>query len=232
MSEVNFILAIETAVQGGSISLLRGVSVLDCWIGSREVSKSEDILEEINKILKRNDLEKKSIKKIIVSRGPGSYTGARIGIATGYGLKKALGCELFGASVLEALLAYNKEKTIVCEGEVLTAIPIGRDQICRQSFKLDNQGQITSRTQPVYLTIDDFSEFFSEREVRRKIILHRKLFLEFQETLKNQLNKNIILIDAGSDVASLMGMMTIEPDAEHTILRPIYIRDSSFPSEN
>ena len=92
MSDKDLTLSIETAVQGGSISLLQGKTELHNWIGSREVSKSEDVLQEIKNILKRNEIEKEELKKIVVSRGPGSHTGVRIGMAVGIGLRKALNC--------------------------------------------------------------------------------------------------------------------------------------------
>ncbi len=124
MDKKDFILSIETAVQGGSISLLQGVTELGGWVGTREVSKSEDILEETKNILERTGVEKKEIKRIVVSRGPGSYTGVRIGMAVGIGLSKALDCELIGVSALEAMLLANSRESIDSGEEIITAVPI------------------------------------------------------------------------------------------------------------
>lgn len=225
-------MSIETAVQGGSISLLRGEKQLDCWIGTREVSKSEDVLEEISKILERNSSAKKSIKKVVVSRGPGSYTGVRIGIAIGMGLKKALDCELVGVSVFEAMRFIRSIKArarVGCADEILVAVPIGRNQICWQKFRVDNASDIDFKTQPQVSASDKFFDFFNKSEFQTKeMILHRKLYLEFQENYGNRLAKNYILSDAGENIAAHIGMRAAEMNVENEIFSPLYIKDDDF----
>ncbi len=228
MSEKEFTLSIETAVQGGSIALLKGVSEIDGWIGTREISKSEDILEEIKNILERNNLQKKKIKKIVVSRGPGSYTGVRIGIAVGIGLRKALNCELVGVSTLEAMLLAGKRESINSIEEIITAIPIGRNQICRQNFLSRNQKIINNETQPQLSKIDDFLNSDSKFQFKKKIILHRKLYLDLQARQENWLEENNILIDAGENIAALDGMLGAGRDGEAGVLSPIYAREGIF----
>jgi tRNA threonylcarbamoyl adenosine modification protein YeaZ len=230
MSQKEFILSIETAVQGGSISLLHGVKELDGWVGKREISKSEDILEEIKNTLKKNGLDKKMIKKIVVSRGPGSYTGVRIGMAVGFGLKKALNCELVGVSVLEGMLSADKRESIDSVEEVITAVPIGRNQICRQNFKSHSRKIIDNEAQPQLSTIENFlnSNSNSEFQFKKKIILHRKLYLEFQSVYKNRLAENNILVDAGENIAALIGMREAGEVGQSGILRPVYVREDVF----
>ncbi len=134
MSEEDLTLSIETAIQGGSISLLQGTTELDNWVGSREVSKSEDILQEIKNILDRNNVGKDNLNRIVVSKGPGSHTGVRIGMAVGIGLRKAINCKLISVSPLEAMLSVYKSENKKDEKEIITVIPIGRNQVCRQNF--------------------------------------------------------------------------------------------------
>lgn len=225
-----FTLSIETAVRGGSISLLKGVSEIDGWIGTREISKSEDILEELKNILERNNLEKKKIKKIVVSRGPGSYTGARIGMAVGFGLKKALNCELVAVSALEAMLSADKRESVNSVEEIITAVPIGRNQICQQSFKSHNRKIDGSKAGPQISTIEDFlnSNSKSELQFKKIIILHRELYLDFQTKYENRLTENNILIDAGENLAVLNGMLGVGRDGKADVSSPIYARESVF----
>jgi tRNA threonylcarbamoyladenosine biosynthesis protein TsaB len=229
MSEKDFTLSIETAVQGGSVALLQGVTELDGWVRTQEVSKSEDILEEIKNILVRNRLQKKKIKRVVVSRGPGSYTGVRIGMALGIGLRKALDCELVGVSALEAMLLAVKRESVEAEEEIVTAVPIGRNQICWQNFKTHNQKVINCVTQPELLTIADFINCYQNSEMQfKKIILHRRLYLDFQTKQENQLTESGNLIDAGKNIAVLNGISGTGQNDDVSNLVPIYVRESVF----
>ncbi len=222
MSEKKITLSIETAVEGGSLSVLEGVSELDCQIGRQQISSSKDVLEEIQKILERNNIRKKNVEKIVVSRGPGSFTGVRVGLAIGFGLKKALDCQLVGMSTLEAMLIVGKTANID-GGEVTTAVPIGRNQVCWQNFK--NSGKIVdTQTSPKLSTISDFLNFCIESNIQsKKIILHRKLYLEIRDKFQKYPAGNILLVDAGENIAVLIGMAGAKPDGQGLLLHPIYI---------
>ncbi len=229
MSKSEFTLSIETAVEGGSISLLREDTEIDYWIGTREVSRAEDILVEIRRLLEKNDLERKCIKKIVVSRGPGSYTGVRIGIAVGCGLKKALDCRLIGISVFRGMLLADTKKTIDCKQEILIAVPFGNNQICRQNFRDIRQGNYEDLMHPQISKIDDFLNSFdsSKFQQEKRVILHRKLYSNFGEHISNRINGNGVLIDAGENIAAFIGAVKAVKD-EYGGLRPIYIRDDAL----
>ncbi len=119
------ILAIESAVQGGSISLLKGDTEIDFRVGDAGISRAEDILAGIEEILKTNNIERSELDLIAVSTGPGSYTGIRIGIATAIGLKNALNINAAGVPVLTAM-AVN----LAPAGNVVAAVPIGKRDVC------------------------------------------------------------------------------------------------------
>jgi len=125
------ILSIEAAAGNGSLSLLTSLREIDGWSGTREISKAEDILEQISKLLSVNRIENKDVKLICVSSGTGSSTGEKIGWATGRGLAKAFGCRLLGVSILESLLLEIENEP---NGEYITALPCGKNFICRQRF--------------------------------------------------------------------------------------------------
>jgi tRNA threonylcarbamoyladenosine biosynthesis protein TsaB len=68
----SMILAIESAVGGGSISLLRGSTEIAGWIGEGGVSRAEDLLPNISRLLHKAVVDKYDITKLAVSTGPGS----------------------------------------------------------------------------------------------------------------------------------------------------------------
>lgn len=122
-------LAIESAISGGSISLLRGDLELGKWIGSSGVSRAEDLLADIDALLTSQTIDRHAIDLIAVSAGPGSFTGIRIGMATALGLKGGLGATLSSASALSAMVHVTD-----INGQISAAVPIGRNAICLQAF--------------------------------------------------------------------------------------------------
>jgi len=74
-------LIIDTTGKEVEIALLaNGKSDSIRWDGAGNLS--ETLLLKIGELLKRNSTDKQKISKIVVSTGPGSYTGLRIGVTT------------------------------------------------------------------------------------------------------------------------------------------------------
>src|SRR6185369_13700610 len=91
------------AIGGGSISIFRDGREIDHWVGEKNVSRAEELLPSIDRMLAVQALTKADIRTVVVSTGPGSYTGIRVGLATVLGLRAALGTNCFGLTSLEAL---------------------------------------------------------------------------------------------------------------------------------
>lgn len=163
-----FTLAIESAICGGSISLIRDGREIANWIGSDSVSKAEDLLPNIETILTANNVSRREIALIAVSAGPGSFTGIRIGIATAIGLSRALNVELSSVSVLKAMIF-----ACPADQDLIAAVPVGRNAVCLQSFQ-KRGGEITELDEPRTLREDTFFEFL-RAESERKFVLHASL---------------------------------------------------------
>lgn len=67
--------------------------------------QSELLVAELDKLLKANQVERSEIGEVIVSKGPGSYTGVRIALTVAKVLSFVLNCPLFLASSLEMMKA-------------------------------------------------------------------------------------------------------------------------------
>ena len=87
-------LAIETIIRRGSFSIFSDDIEIDFQIGKAEISRSEDLLDEISKMLARHKIERKEVKKIFLSDGQGSLTGQRVGKSMALGLKNGLNATL------------------------------------------------------------------------------------------------------------------------------------------
>lgn len=97
------ILGIETGTDICSVSLSRG----DELIALRESEGGQDHARRlgvyIDEILRSNDAAPEELDAVAVGRGPGSYTGLRIGVSTAKGMCYGLGIPLIAVGSLEAL---------------------------------------------------------------------------------------------------------------------------------
>lgn len=193
-------LALESAIAGGSISLLDGEIEIDNWTGSTDISKAEDLLVNIDKLLINNRVSRHDVTRIAVSAGPGSFTGIRIGLATALGLKNGLGAAMTTVSALEAIAA-----TTTCEN-IIIAIPMGRNSVCLQQLIKVTVGQ------PYTLENERFAELV-RHDNQDKYIVHEKLY-----SAELQLPK---VSNFGSNVAKAVGSYAIEnPDIN---VEPLFI---------
>jgi tRNA threonylcarbamoyl adenosine modification protein YeaZ len=119
------ILAIETGTRRGGIALLRGKSVIHA---QENVARAEDLLPQIELLLQRGGVDVRDLNLIVVSVGPGSFTGIRIGIATTMGLGGALKIPTVGIEPLLAIAATARFRTIT------TALSIGQGRLALQNF--------------------------------------------------------------------------------------------------
>lgn len=97
------ILAIDTAAQTGSVALLDGQTLVAESLVNVRATHSELLLNQIDQALQLAGLMLAELDLIAAVRGPGSFTGLRIGLATANGLAKALGLKLIGISSLQQL---------------------------------------------------------------------------------------------------------------------------------
>jgi len=75
--------------------------------------QSEFMVCEIDKILKRNQINPKEINAIVVSIGPGSYTGIRIALTIAKVFSLSLSIPIYPISTLEANKSINKKSIVL-----------------------------------------------------------------------------------------------------------------------
>lgn len=150
MSNVSTILAIESAVRGGSIAISQNGQIIDTWLGEGGISRAEDLLWNIDHMLSQNAIARTSLTQIVVSVGPGSFTGIRIGLATAMGIAAALNIDLARYSLLQAMAAGHVKST-----SFTTVVPVGRGVVCMQTFR-KGDAEIAEVTGPIAMNEDDF----------------------------------------------------------------------------
>lgn len=101
------VLGIDASLPTGAVGLIDGVHILYEEKIPIRPGGGERIPALINKALQVVGWRPEYLDLIAVGRGPGSYTGVRVGLAIGKGLAYSLGIPLVGVNTLLALAANN-----------------------------------------------------------------------------------------------------------------------------
>ena len=108
------ILSIDTASNISTVAVLENENCIKEIIIDDSRNHSEKIMPLIEQVLKETDLALKNIDLIVCDKGPGSFTGIRIGVGTVLAFQDSLNIECVGISSLEALSYNTKNEGIIC----------------------------------------------------------------------------------------------------------------------
>lgn len=98
-----YVLAIDTSNQSLGVALLEGDRLIAHLTTNIAKNHSEWLMPAINQLMEEIQLTPDELEKIIVAKGPGSYTGVRIGLSTAKSMAWALDIPIIGVSSLEVL---------------------------------------------------------------------------------------------------------------------------------
>ncbi|MBR4027607.1 MAG: tRNA (adenosine(37)-N6)-threonylcarbamoyltransferase complex dimerization subunit type 1 TsaB [Lachnospiraceae bacterium] len=100
------ILGIESSGLVASIAVMEDDNLLGEYTMNHKKTHSQTLLPMLDELVKMIELDLKTIDAIAVSKGPGSFTGLRIGSATAKGLGLALEKPIIPVETIDAM-AYN-----------------------------------------------------------------------------------------------------------------------------
>ena len=128
------ILGVDTSLALLSVALLRDESLIGAVALEGKGSRNEKLLPAIDWLLTESNIDRKSIELFAVTRGPGSFTGLRVGLAAVKALAEVLHKPIAAVSLLEAM-AVASGKT----GLVLAALDAGRGECYLGKYEVMNQ---------------------------------------------------------------------------------------------
>ncbi|MBM6618642.1 tRNA (adenosine(37)-N6)-threonylcarbamoyltransferase complex dimerization subunit type 1 TsaB [Bacillus suaedaesalsae] len=100
------ILAIDTSTNVMGVAIIDNHQVIGEFITNIKKNHSIRLMPAIEKLMKDCDITPKMLHKIVVAKGPGSYTGVRIGVSIAKTMAWSLNIPLIGVSSLEHI-AWN-----------------------------------------------------------------------------------------------------------------------------
>lgn len=157
---MSIILNIETATTNCSVSLSKkGKTLILKEDYDKNYSHAERLHVYIDAVLNEASISKNDINAIAVSKGPGSYTGLRIGVSAAKGLCFALSKPLISVPTLEALA----HQAICDDGTIIPMLDARRMEVYSAVYD-SNYNQIRE-TQAQILDKNAFSDYLKQGTV-------------------------------------------------------------------
>ena len=143
-ARARYVLAFDTANEVIAIGLgalhgeSRTVEVVACAEASAHRASNTQLLPRIDALLAEQGVARGELACIVVGRGPGSFTGVRIAMATAKGVASALGVGLVGVSSLDAV-AWNAQVAGV-RGPLAVVADAMRKEVYPVRYQLTGEG--------------------------------------------------------------------------------------------
>ncbi|MCW8327539.1 tRNA (adenosine(37)-N6)-threonylcarbamoyltransferase complex dimerization subunit type 1 TsaB [Photobacterium sp. SDRW27] len=219
------ILAVDTATENCSVALIVGDDVISrCEYAPRE--HTTKILPMVDTVLAEGGLKLNQLDALAFGRGPGSFTGVRIGIGIAQGLAFGADLPMLGISTLAAM-AQGTYRVHQSE-QVLTAIDARMGEIYWGQYQrqVDGDWQVVGNElviQPDAL----IEQFNADNGIWLTAGTGWESYAEPLAQLKVKMEKGTVLYPDSQDMAHLAKFALARGEAvaaEHA--SPVYLRDT------
>jgi len=216
------LLLLETSGRVGQVGLAEGERMIS--VGQLDPARrhARDLTTEIQRQLATQGWGIRDVTAVAVSRGPGSFTGLRVGIAAANALAYATGCRVVGVETFAAIAAQAHEP--------LNALEIIADahqgKLFRQSFVRSHDECAWAPVSPISVVL--LEDWLASRNA--DVLLSGPGI----RVLRDRLGVDVRLSDESSWEPNLKGVLAIarralerRPDEEPRSIEPLYVRASA-----
>lgn len=214
------ILSIETSTKICSVALHEKGILLTCSEVRLEKSHAKNLIDIIQNLLSYSGYSMNSLQAIAVSKGPGSYTGLRIGVSSVKGFCYALDIPLIAINTLDAM-ASGIANTNFIDASLCPMIDARRMEVyCKL---LDNHLNETFPTTAVVVDENSFGDALQ----KNKILFFGDGAMKCKGVITHQ---NAVFIEKFYPSASYMGLIAFQKFKEQSFedlayFEPFYLKD-------
>ncbi len=209
---------------------------------------NEELCQTILDLLERNGYSHNDLSCVLVGRGPGSFTGVRIGVATAKGIAAGAGIPLFGGSTLDAS-AYAAWQSGV-RGKLVVVSDAMRKEVYPGLYELTDEGISRLFSNEVVVKaascVEELANEFPERDItltgdallKYKTLFEDEGFTSFasenvwfpssEGLLYSFCTPSMDFADANGDPAVVLPVYTRLSDAEETERQKLGLQQSSI----
>lgn len=154
---MNRFLLIETATDTCSVAISEGDSILCSRLLEEPKSQASKLAPMIQECLDEAGMTLKEGTAVSVSKGPGSYTGLRVGVSTAKGLCFGSNIPLIGISTLEIIAREAANQIPIPNGAIIIPmIDARRMEVYTAIY--DHHFNAMSETAPIILDENSFAD--------------------------------------------------------------------------
>ena len=217
------ILNIETATDVCSVALAKDGTLLSLREHKEGQSHAMVLTTFISDCFKEANKKLADLDAIAVSKGPGSFTGLRIGVATAKGLCYSLNKPLIAVNTLLSMASVYLQKTPVSKNVLLCPmIDARRMEVYSAIF--DSELQYIQETSAEILNERSFSEYLNTKTM----VFFGDGMAKFKEIVSNRTN----MIFNEEVFPSALGMVTLSENSYQSkkfetaaYFEPFYLKD-------
>ena len=218
---MTLILGIETSTKICSVAISKGDQLLALKEEGGAYSHAEKLNGFIQDVLGEANVELKAIDAIAVSKGPGSYTGLRIGVSTAKGLCYSLEKPLIAVETLQSMALKAKEQYTSAD-LYAPMIDARRMEVYTKLFDHNNEG-----VNHIEAKIIDETSFINELS-NQKVAFFGDGAEKCQELLSS--NQNAHFIDCGFPSAEYVNKLAyqklqLQDFEDVAYFEPYYLKD-------
>ena len=214
------ILAIDTSNQAMSIAVLENEKILGELTTNIKRNHSESLMPAIDGLMNDLKIEIQEIDRVVAAKGPGSYTGLRIGVTTAKTLAWTLQKELVGVSSLKVLAANATSP----DRYIIPVMDARRGNIYTGMYRFIDD-KLTAVESDTHISAEKWAEYLSKKD--GEFLLIGEDQQKHIETFKSQLNHRVssALPYQHLPRASVLGILGLSSEAEevHTFT-PDYLK--------
>lgn len=217
-----YFIALETATQVSSVALFEK----DQLLGAIEYPGNKRHAQLITVMMETllNDLEiaRNELSAVVVAKGPGSYTGLRVGVSTAKGLAMALDLPLISVNSLEGIAWQVQELAMLQDAWICPMIDARRMEVYTAIY--DTEMNVQQETEAKIIEEDAFAELLKTK----KLIFAGNGAAKCKATFAHT-DQAIVLTEVGCSARSLgkVAWKKYQEEAfeDLVVFEPFYLKD-------
>lgn len=215
---MTFILNIETSTKNCSVAVSEnGIIIALKELNDGNYSHAEKLHVFIEAVLKEANITMQQLNAVAISKGPGSFTGLRIGVSSAKGLCFALDIPLISIDTLKSLAL----QIVLEEGYIIPMLDARRMEVYSAVF--NNRDSQVRETEAQILDKTSFQNYLEKKHV---------FFIGDGVPKTKELisHPNAFFVDDKLPSANEMGMLAFEKFKQHDFentayFEPFYLKD-------